>query len=101
MTRILVTGGGGQLGTDVVATARSAGHTVASFSRSGELAGDLTDPTAVAAAVEGFEPELIVHEKSVFVQLSTLADIGQARTVVLQIVLFSSGGRRPAPTPSG
>ena len=67
----------------------------------GLLTRNLASRMATHPVRDDIEPELIVHEKSVFVQLSTLADIGQARTVVLQIVLFSSGGRRPAPTQSG
>lgn len=61
MTRLLVTGGGGQLGTDLVAAARAAGHEVRSFSRTGELAGDVTDAEAVRRAMAAAAPEVVVH----------------------------------------
>ena len=56
--RILVTGAGGMLGQDVVATARAAGHEVAALAR-GEL--DVTDADAVAAAVGAARPDAVVH----------------------------------------
>jgi dTDP-4-dehydrorhamnose reductase len=57
--RVLVTGAGGQLGTDVVATfARSHHHEVIGADRA-HL--DVGDRDAVAQAVGSFRPELIVH----------------------------------------
>jgi dTDP-4-dehydrorhamnose reductase len=57
--RVLVTGAGGQLGTDVVATfTRYPHHEVTAADRA-HL--DVGDRDAVAQAVDGLRPELIVH----------------------------------------
>jgi dTDP-4-dehydrorhamnose reductase len=54
--RLLVTGAGGMLGTDVVAAA--AGHDVVALARA-DL--DVTDADAVSAAVDGVRPDAVVH----------------------------------------
>ncbi len=56
--RLLITGGSGQLGTDLVAVARAAGHDVTAPS-SDEM--DLRQGDAVLAAVSAAAPEVIVH----------------------------------------
>ncbi len=59
--RILVTGGGGQVGTAVAARARALGHDVRAPGHLGPDGCDVTDAGAVQAAVEGFGPEAVVH----------------------------------------
>lgn len=54
--RVLVTGGGGQLGRDVQAAL--VGHTVLPLSHA---ALDITDAPAVRAAFEAFEPDVTIH----------------------------------------
>jgi dTDP-4-dehydrorhamnose reductase len=54
--RVLITGGGGQLGRDL--RAALAGHTVLPLSHA---ALDATDAEAVRDALEAFEPDLVVH----------------------------------------
>jgi dTDP-4-dehydrorhamnose reductase len=54
--RLLVTGAAGMLGTDVVAAA--AGHDVVALARA-DL--DVTDPDAVAAAIDGARPDAVIH----------------------------------------
>lgn len=61
MSRILVTGGTGQLGTDVVAAASAAGHEVDPVSRSAPRPCDITDADEVARRVEAFAPDLVIH----------------------------------------
>ena len=56
--RVLITGAGGQVGTELVATFAAAGHDVASFTRA-EL--DITSRDAVRAAVVENRPDAIVH----------------------------------------
>ena len=56
--RVLITGAGGQVGTELVATFASAGHDVAAFTRA-EL--DITSRDAVRAAVVENRPDAIVH----------------------------------------
>lgn len=67
--KVLITGGGGFLGTAVVAALREAGHEATSFSRSryphvdalgaSQIQGDLCDAQAVAAALEGMDA--VIH----------------------------------------
>ena len=67
--KVLVTGGGGFLGTAVVGALRDVGHEVVSFSRrrhehldalgAGQLQGDLVDAAAVGAALQGMDA--VVH----------------------------------------
>jgi dTDP-4-dehydrorhamnose reductase len=54
--RLLVTGAAGMLGTDVVAAA--AAHDVIGLAR-GDL--DVTDPAAVAAAIDGARPDAVIN----------------------------------------
>jgi dTDP-4-dehydrorhamnose reductase len=56
--RLLVTGAGGQLGHDVVATAGAAGDEVLALTRA-EL--DVADRAAVLAAISGWKPEVVIH----------------------------------------
>lgn len=56
--RILVTGAGGMLGSDVVAAARAAGHEPIGLARA-EL--DVADPGALRAAVAASSPDVIVN----------------------------------------
>jgi dTDP-4-dehydrorhamnose reductase len=56
--RVLVTGAAGMLGTDVVAAAAAAGHDTVAASRA-EL--DITDPDAVATAVEAAGPDAVIN----------------------------------------
>jgi dTDP-4-dehydrorhamnose reductase len=56
--RVLITGAGGQVGTELVATFAAAGHDVASFTRA-EL--DITSRDAVRAAMVENRPDAIVH----------------------------------------
>lgn len=61
MTRLLVTGATGMLGTDLVATASARGIEVVGCSRTTEPACDLTDASAVRRVVERSMPDAIVH----------------------------------------
>jgi dTDP-4-dehydrorhamnose reductase len=56
--RVLVTGSGGMLGSDVVAVARERGHDCVALTRS-EL--DVCDEAAVGAAVAAAQPESIIN----------------------------------------
>jgi dTDP-4-dehydrorhamnose reductase len=56
--RVLVTGAGGQLGRDVVATAEAAGDDVLGC---GHAALDVTDRDAVLSAVTTWRPDAVVH----------------------------------------
>jgi dTDP-4-dehydrorhamnose reductase len=56
--RLLITGGGGMLATDLLRVAEARGHTVIAPERD-QL--DVTDPAAVHAAVEGFRPDAVVQ----------------------------------------
>ena len=56
--RLLVTGGGGMLATDLARVAGARGHTVIAPERQ-EL--DVTDPAGVHAAVERFRPDAVVQ----------------------------------------
>jgi dTDP-4-dehydrorhamnose reductase len=56
--RLVVTGGGGMLGQDVVRAARAAGHDPVALSHA-QL--DVTDPNAVAPAVAEARPDAIVN----------------------------------------
>lgn len=57
--RILVTGAGGQLGTDLVRLASGPGHHEVTAATSSDL--DVGDRDAVMAAVTGAGPDLVVH----------------------------------------
>lgn len=61
MTRILVTGSTGQVGTALVEEARAAGHDVVGLARGEATPCDLLDADATAAAVRAHRPEVIVH----------------------------------------
>ena len=56
--KLLVTGAGGQLGRELVEAARHAGHDVVGLAKA-EL--DITDRSAVDAAVSAVKPEVIIH----------------------------------------
>ncbi|MFV0307316.1 MAG: sugar nucleotide-binding protein, partial [Desertimonas sp.] len=56
--RLLVTGAAGQLGRDVVDTARAAGDDVLGLSRA-DL--DVTDRDAVLGAVTTWRPDTVIH----------------------------------------
>jgi dTDP-4-dehydrorhamnose reductase len=56
--KVLVTGAGGQLGHDVVATSEAAGDEVLGLTR-GDL--DVTDRGAVVAAVTSWRPDVVMH----------------------------------------
>lgn len=58
MTRWLITGAAGMLGTDLAALLTAAGEPVTALSRS-DL--DITDPAAVAAAVAAAKPDVVVN----------------------------------------
>jgi dTDP-4-dehydrorhamnose reductase len=58
MTRVLITGAGGMLGHDVVAEAQSRGHDVVALARA-DL--DVTDSTAVRAAVRDAAPQVVIN----------------------------------------
>jgi dTDP-4-dehydrorhamnose reductase len=58
VTRWLITGAAGMLGTDLVALLTASGEPVTALSRS-DL--DITDPGAVAAAVEAAKPTVVVN----------------------------------------
>jgi dTDP-4-dehydrorhamnose reductase len=58
VTRWLVTGAGGMLGTDLVAMLRHQGAAVTALTR-GDL--DLTDAAAVAAAIRADQPDVVVN----------------------------------------
>lgn len=58
MTRWLITGAAGMLGADLAALLTAAGEPVTGLSRS-DL--DITDPAAVAAAVEAAKPDVVVN----------------------------------------
>ena len=57
--RILVTGAGGQVGTDVVRLAEAAGHHEVLGASHGAL--DVADRDAVMAAITAWRPDLVVH----------------------------------------
>jgi dTDP-4-dehydrorhamnose reductase len=58
VTRWLITGAAGMLGTDLAALLAAAGEPVTALSRS-DL--DITDPAAAAAAVEAAKPDVVVN----------------------------------------
>ncbi|HXZ71338.1 MAG TPA: sugar nucleotide-binding protein, partial [Streptosporangiaceae bacterium] len=58
MTRWLVTGAAGLLGTDLVAALERRGDSVTGLGRPGL---DVTDAAAVAAAVAGHHPDVVVN----------------------------------------
>ena len=58
MTRWLVTGAGGMLGTDLVAALTSCGELVTGLDRAGL---DVTDATAVTEAIARCEPDVVVN----------------------------------------
>lgn len=59
--RVLVTGAKGQLGGDVVASLRQAGHEAVGASRQGEVSIDITDPASVARAMAEVRPAAVVN----------------------------------------
>ena len=62
MTRVLVTGARGLLGSTLVPYLQARGHDVASCSRTGTgVVADLTDATQVSAALDRVAPEVIVN----------------------------------------
>ena len=62
MTRILVTGARGLLGSTLVPYLRARGHDVACCSRTGtDVLADLTDATQASAALDRVAPEVIVN----------------------------------------
>lgn len=56
--RVLVTGAGGQLGTDLVATCTAAGDEVFAFDRAGL---DISDRSAVLGAITSIAPDAVVN----------------------------------------
>ena len=58
MTRWLVTGAGGMLGTDLVAALTADGEAVAAMDRAGL---DVTDAAAVTDAIARYRPDVIVN----------------------------------------
>jgi dTDP-4-dehydrorhamnose reductase len=58
MTTLLLLGAGGQLGQEIVARAAAFDVTVAARSRADT---DIADPTAVAAALDGSNPDIVVN----------------------------------------
>ena len=56
--RILVTGGNGQLGRELLDVATAAGHAVVATARE---ACDIADPVAVARAIDGSAPDIVVN----------------------------------------
>jgi dTDP-4-dehydrorhamnose reductase len=56
--RLLITGAGGQVGTELVDVFNAGGHVVAGFDRAGL---DVTNRDAVRAAVVEFHPDAVVH----------------------------------------
>lgn len=61
--RILVTGGAGFLGAAFAKRARAAGHSIVTMDIRGgvDFRCDLSDPAAVASAIEALTPDAIVH----------------------------------------
>ena len=51
------------------------------------LTRDLPRGMAAHAVCDDVETQVVVDQEGVFVQLSALTDIGQSRTVVLQLIL--------------
>lgn len=58
MTRILLTGGDGQLGRELLDLATNAGHTVRSTDRADC---DIADPTMVRAVLDETDPEVVIN----------------------------------------
>ena len=75
----------------IVASADHAMHRVHSF-----LARDLTGGVPAHPIRYDVQAQIVVDKERVLVQLSALSDVGQSGTVILQLIPFSSGGRRPA-----
>ncbi|QXC61479.1 dTDP-4-dehydrorhamnose reductase [Aquihabitans sp. G128] len=61
MSRILVTGSGGQLGRELVLLAEARGHAVARLGRHEPEPCDVTDAEALRRRVNAFGPELVIH----------------------------------------
>jgi hypothetical protein len=53
----------------------------------GFLARDLAGSVATHPVRHDVQPEVVIDEESIFVQLSALSDVGQSGTVVLQLIL--------------
>ena len=62
----------------------------------GLLACNLAGGVAAHPVCDDVQPEVVVDQEGILVQLSALSDVGQSRTVVLQLIPFSGGGRRPS-----
>jgi dTDP-4-dehydrorhamnose reductase len=73
--RIVVTGAGGQLGIELVESARSRGHEVAGFTRQ-QL--DVVDADAVVAAFRQVRPDVVVHAAAWTAVDACEADPGRA-----------------------
>ena len=58
-TRVLLTGAGGQLGTDIVGTAPN--HSCVDLQAFDRVALDISDPVSVMATVRSINPDVIVH----------------------------------------
>ncbi len=56
--RVLITGAGGQLGTDLTSVFESAGDTVTALDRAGL---DITDVDAVDSAIQTTSPDVVIH----------------------------------------
>ena len=64
--KVLVTGGGGFLGTSVVAGLRAAGHDVVSADlRPPSVLMDVTSASAVSSVIGAERPEVVVHLASI------------------------------------
>jgi len=58
----------------------------------GLLARDLAGGVASHPVGNHVQPQVVVHEERILVQLSALSDVGQSGTMILQLIPFSSDG---------
>lgn len=82
--RVLVTGGGGFLGTRFAEHARAAAHAVVTLDRAGaDLEVDVADAAGVAAAIGRAQPDVVVHLAAQLTDAGERDPVGAVRTNAL------------------